>query len=380
MRLVRSSSTCMNDLPRWRLSPQTIRSIRATAALVVVTAVAVIVPTALVRGNDADDDAGVTTAGISLGGLVSGPARTPDSLAHHVVVVEFWGVNCPPCIKSMPALEMLHRQLAAAGLVVIGAHAQEATPAEIKEVVDELGVTFTIVENATVAGGMDFTGIPHCVVFDHTGSCIYRGYPTRAHDVIVAAVRSSPAAVLEGKELVKLGSMSRQLRDESTYAAVIKKAQGLARSGDSETAAEAAYVVEKLEAYGQRLLDAARDSQAEDPLRAMHFAQRCAAAFRGTATGTQAAALLKDWKQDRRFQDSVKAARQCGQLEATRGRIVRSLGDPEQVTPALAAKVPESMRKQIADVVASIRRLSPESVAAARAEEIATEFSLTVAP
>jgi thiol-disulfide isomerase/thioredoxin len=326
MRPVRSSSACMNDLPRWRLSPQTIRSIMATAALVVVTAVAVIVPTALVRGNDADDDAGVTTAGISLGGLVSGPARTPDSLAHHVVVGEVWGVNCPPCIKSMPALEMLHRQLAPAGLVVIGAHAQEATPAEIKEVVDELGVTFTIVENATVAGGMDFTGIPHCLVFDHTGSCIYRGYPTRAHDVIVAAVRSSPAAVLEGKELVKL------------------------------------------------------DSQAEDPLRAMHFAQRCAAAFRGTATGTQAAALLKDWKQDRRFQDSVKAARQCGQLEATRGRIVRSLGDPDQITPALAAKVPESMRKQMADVVTSIRRLSPESVAAARAEEIATEFSLTVAP
>jgi hypothetical protein len=38
------------------------------------------------------------------------------------------------------------------------------------------------------------------------------------------------------------------------------------------------------------------------------------------------------------------------------------------------------MRKQMADIVASIRRLSPESVAAARAEEIATEFSLTVAP
>lgn len=326
---------------------------------------------------DADDDApGLAVGGITLGPLVSGPARTPESLAHRVVVLEFWGVNCPPCIKSMPALETLHRQLAPAGLVVIGAHAQEATSAEIKEVVDDLGVSFTIVEKARVDGGMDFSGIPHCMVFDHTGVCIYRGHPNRAHDLIAAAVRSSPAAVLEGKELVKLAAFSRQLRDESTFATVLKKAQGLARSGDAATASEAAYVAEKLEAYGTRLLDGARDAQADDPLRAMHLAQRCAAAFRGTASGLEAAALLKEWKQDRRFQDAVKAARQCRQLEATRARIGQALGDPQTITPQLAARVPDQLRKQLLDLVASIRRLSPGSTAAARADEIATELGL----
>jgi len=328
------------------------------------------------QADAADDPAAISVAGITLGSLVSGPARTPESLAHRVVVLEFWGVNCPPCIKSMPALESLHRQLGPGGLVVIGAHAQDATPAEIKEVVDDLGVSFTIVERAQVEGGMDFSGIPHCMVFDHTGVCIYRGHPVRAHDLIVAAVRSSPAAVLEGKELVKLAAFSRQLRDESTFATVLKKAQGLARSGDAATASEAAYVAEKLEAYGTRLLAGAREAQTDDPLRAVHLAQRCAGAFRGTDTGVEAAALLKQWKQDRRFQDAVKAARQCRQLEATRARIGHALGDPETITPQLAARVPESLRKQLLDLVASIRRLSPDSTAATRADEIATELGL----
>jgi thiol-disulfide isomerase/thioredoxin len=73
------------------------------------------------QADAADDPPAISVAGITLGSLVSGPARTPESLAHRVVVLEFWGVNCPPCIKSMPALESLHRQLGPGGLVVIGA-------------------------------------------------------------------------------------------------------------------------------------------------------------------------------------------------------------------------------------------------------------------
>lgn len=339
-----------------------------------------LLPPSTAIGEEAEEAAAITTAGIRLGNLVSGPARSPESLAHRVVVLEFWGVNCPPCIKSMPALESLHRQLGPAGLVVIGAHAQDATPAEIKEVVDERGVTFTIVENANVAGAMDFTGIPHCLVFDHTGACIYRGHPARADDVIVGAVRSSPAAVLEGRELKKLAAIARQLRDESAFAAVLKRAESLSRSADPETASEAAYVAEKLKAYGQRLLDGARDAEAENPVRAVSLAQRCVAAYRGTDTGTQAAALLREWTQDRRFQDSLKAARQCGQLEAARTRILRALGNPQELTPELVGQVPKPLRKQLADTVASIHDLSPGSAAATRADEIADELGVTVSP
>jgi len=327
----------------------------------------------------AEDDApSIGIGGLRLGDQLAGPAVSVQALAHRVVVLEFWGVHCPPCIRSMPALEQLHREHAAAGLTVIGAHAQQASAEEIREVVEQLGVTFPIVESASVDGGMDFSGIPHCMVFDHTGACIYRGHPNRAHDVIVAAVRSSPAAVLEGRALVKLAPLAHQLRDEASFGGVLRRAQGQAASKDREVADEAAYLVGKLEAHGRRLLDAAEAAKTEDPLRAVHFVQRCAAAYRGTPLGREAANLAAAWKKDEAFQDGLEAARQCRKLEVARARIAKSLGDPEQITPAMAERIPEGVRRQLAATAASVQRLGPGSASAERAEAIAEELGLSV--
>jgi thiol-disulfide isomerase/thioredoxin len=344
----------------------------------VVIALGVAFSTASARS--ADEAAEITIGDVRLGPRVTGPAVAPQNLVHRVVVLEFWGVNCPPCIKSMPDLEALHRRFAAAGLVVIGAHAQQASPEEIGEVVRQLGVSFPIVETATVDGGMGFPGIPHCMVFDHTGTCVFRGHPNQAHDVIAAAVKSSPAAVLEGRDLVKLAPLAAHLRDESTFGVVLRKARGLVDSKDSQAAAEAEFVVEKLEGHADRLLADADKARTTDPVRALHYAQRCASAYRGTEPGKKAADLLATWKKDRGFQDGVEAARQCRKLEMARARIVQSLGGPETMTPELAARVPEPVRKQLAVTAESVRRLSPGSASAERAAAIAGEFGLDVVP
>ncbi len=105
-------------------------------------------------------DERITLAGLQLGRHVSGPACTAESLAHRPVLLEFWGIHCPPCLKSMPLLEEMHRTLGPQGLVVIGAHAQDGSADEIRAAVTQREVTFTIVEQAVVQGGMDFTGIP----------------------------------------------------------------------------------------------------------------------------------------------------------------------------------------------------------------------------
>lgn len=349
---------------------------RVVRAVCVAAVVAACLLTWSQSGTAADDNAEIGIAGLRLGQRVAGPAVSIESLAHRVVVLEFWGVNCPPCIRSMPALEQLHREHAAAGLVVIGAHAQQASPEEIRQVVEQLGVTFPIVETATVEGGMDFSGIPHCMVFDHTGACVYRGHPSRAHDLIVATVRSSPAAVLEGRELVKLAPLAAQLRDEAAFGGVLRRAQGQTSSKNRDVAEEAAYLVDKLEAHAQRLLDGAEAAKTEDPVRALHYVQRCAAAYRGTDLGRQAATVAAAWKKDAAFQDGLEAARQCRTLEVARARIAKSLGDPEEITPEMADRIPETVRRQLAATAASVQRLGPGSASATRAEAIADELGL----
>ena len=357
--------------------PREVPSVSVARAVCVGAVLAVCLVTCSWGAAAADDHAAeIGIAGLRLGQRVAGPAVSTESLAHRVVVLEFWGVNCPPCIRSMPALEQLHREHAAAGLVVIGAHAQQASPEEIREVVEQLGVTFPIVETATVEGGMDFSGIPHCMVFDHTGACVYRGHPSRAHDLIVATVRSSPAAVLEGRELVKLAPLAAQLRDETSFGGVLRRAQGQTSSKNRDVAEEAAYLVDKLEAHAQRLLEGAEAAKTEDPVRALHYVQRCATAYRGTNLGRQAATLAAGWKKDAAFQDGLEAARQCRTLELARTRIAKSLGDPEKITPEMADRIPETVRRQLAATAASVQRLGPGSASAARAEAIADELGL----
>src|SRR5690554_3942099 len=51
---------------------------------------------------------------------LDGGTASLDSLRGKVVLLNVWATWCAPCVKEMPALERLHRELAAEGLAVIG--------------------------------------------------------------------------------------------------------------------------------------------------------------------------------------------------------------------------------------------------------------------
>ena len=262
----------------------------------------------------------ITTADISLGGLVAGPAVEAKSLTGSVVVLEFWGIHCPPCIASMPGLETLHKQFGPQGLVVIGAHAQGGSPDEVRKTVAELGLTFPIVDNATVDNGMDFEGIPHCMVFDHTGKCVYRGSPGGAHDVIVAAVHAAPAGILAGRDLVKFAGLAATLKDEATWGTALKQVRMQLASKDEATAAEARFVVERMQSRGRDMLARARELAAKDPVDAVAIVQRCVVVFKGDDVGKDALALSAEWKKDKAFQATLKAGQQLERLDVIRAQ------------------------------------------------------------
>lgn len=304
-------------------------------------------------------DTDVTTADISLGEHVSGPVIGPEGLTGRVVVLEFWGIQCPPCIRSMPELEKLHREFGLHGLAVIGAHAQGGTAEELRKSVAELGVTFTIVENASVNGGMDFGGIPHCMVFDHTGTCIFRGSPFDAQGVIATAAQAAPAAILAGRQLVKLAPLGQMLKDEAACGTALKKVRALIEAKDEDTAAEARFVVERLEAHGRRLLDEGRGLADSDPVAAAALVQRCAATFKGSDIGGDANKVLLEWKKDKAFVAALKAGQQLAKLEALQAAMAAASGN-----------APLQLKSQAREIARSIEKAAPGSSAAVKAAAI----------
>lgn len=254
-----------------------------------------------------DFNTNVTTKGLSFRDHVFGPALKESDLAGHVVLVEFWGVNCPPCKESLPVLSKWSDKHAAEGLIVIGIHAQDASNAQIEDICKQRGVTYSIFANGQVAGGMDFGGIPHVFLFDHTGQCIFRGRPLQAYDKVKEALAKAPAAILAGRELVKLKSISEGMKKGMTPAAALKAAGAQVASEDADLADEARFVVDSITAWGKKQIEDAKSEKDVEPLRCYTTLQKTVKDYAGTEIEKDASAALAEMKADGKFMQEVKA-------------------------------------------------------------------------
>ena len=122
-----------------------------------------------------DDLSQHTLADWSFGEVLFGPAVSHDELQGKAVVVEYWGVRCPPCIALMPKLATLDRRNRSRGLIIIGAESQNSDKDAIKSIIDRANVNFTITRGAS--GPLNVRGLPRAVVFDAEGALIYSGHP-----------------------------------------------------------------------------------------------------------------------------------------------------------------------------------------------------------
>ena len=76
---------------------------------------------------------------------------TPFDLAGargKVVLVDFWASWCEPCRRELPALEALHREHAAAGLVVVGVSMDEQRGDAEAFLREQIELSFPIVYDA----------------------------------------------------------------------------------------------------------------------------------------------------------------------------------------------------------------------------------------
>lgn len=112
---------------------------------------------------------------VSWGTLVNDAPFNKDELAGKVVVVEEWGVNCPPCIASLPELAKMARSGEKRGLVVVGLERQQSPKDVILKILKSARVEYPVMSGGSAPGGTG--GIPHACVFDVTGKLVFNGNP-----------------------------------------------------------------------------------------------------------------------------------------------------------------------------------------------------------
>ena len=117
-----------------------------------------------------------------------------EGLAGKVVVIEEWGVNCPPCIASLPEMAKMAKRYEKKGLVIVGLERQGSTKEAILKVLKDAKVKVPVMAGGS--GPVPSNGIPHAMVFGTDGKLVWHGNPhdDEFEDSVKDALKGAPKA------------------------------------------------------------------------------------------------------------------------------------------------------------------------------------------
>ena len=112
---------------------------------------------------------------------LAGRKTSEGYLRGKVVLVDRWGVKCPPCRELLPALERIWLGFKTKPFVLLGGHCKGwGDKAGVQALVREHELTYPIYEDAGLVNEPKFDGIPFLYVVDPTGKILYKGHDYRA--------------------------------------------------------------------------------------------------------------------------------------------------------------------------------------------------------
>lgn len=172
---------------------------------------------------------------------------SPEKLQGRVVIVDVWGVNCPPCRALLPELQKIWQNFglpANKPLVVLGSHRQERADARVKALVKKAKVTYPIYQGAHMAEGEPSSGgaIPFLYVLNHRGQVVYKGREIRsAQEAAINALGEVGhlPSLTDGVYFTRFKEMERQLVLGKPIKPMVRRLEAAAESKDDQAADEA---------------------------------------------------------------------------------------------------------------------------------------------
>lgn len=128
--------------------------------------------------------------------LMGGTVRLSSIVGKKVVLLQFWGIRCAPCLAEMEFLAALQARYRDRGLQVIGVNTDRASPAQLTEalVARKLEPAYPQVldPNLTIARHYTQWMIPVSVLIDRSGvvRAVHTGFKPELEGLIEAEVQA----------------------------------------------------------------------------------------------------------------------------------------------------------------------------------------------
>jgi thiol-disulfide isomerase/thioredoxin len=125
--------------------------------------------------------------------------RLPDADGHEwdfahrrgrIVLLDFWGTWCGPCLRAVPEVSRLRATYAGSGLEVVGVACERGSPADnaarVRATRQRLGISYRLVLADPPNHCQDqfhITGYPTLVLVDGDGTILWRGAPDQGREL-----------------------------------------------------------------------------------------------------------------------------------------------------------------------------------------------------
>src|ERR1041385_488162 len=270
----------------------------------------------------------------------------------------------------MPQLVKLQEELKDSGFVIVAPHAQAGTQDEVTALLRKNKVNYTVTSSGSIPDN-PVSGIPAAFLFATSGNLIEKGTPSGMHKKIQDLVKSEPHFLAAGMKYTKLASVADALKKTKLYGPILKKLDK-DKTGSGPPAEEAKYLSGRIQAYGQKRLEAAKALEAEDPYEAMKEYNEVAQSWGGVETGDKAKARLKELKDDKDFQSELKAADLLHAIMADCEKLVPS-GSTINLDYASNKKFAANVRAG----AAALKKKFPNAKATARLATVLKPYGFT---
>jgi thiol-disulfide isomerase/thioredoxin len=312
-----------------------------------------------------------TLTGANFGTYISGPKVGAADLAGKVVLFEYWGVHCPPCLASIPHLAEMQKKYGRDNFVIIANHCQ-GEPAEM--VVSTWSGKGGGQEISVVADGSlpnaNVSGIPRCFLFDHEGKLVFDGRPSDVEEKVAQAMKESPGALIAGGTFKKQGKNASALAAmKGNWTPILKTLRTAAAGTDADAKSEAEFLIERATGYADGQMARIKDDRSEDPAAAMTALNRMAALLKGDEIGKPFEDLQKEYKADKSLQSELSAAAALAAICSEADKI--GLGADRD-----AAKQRKQAAANIAGGLQAVQKKFPDTAACRKAAKLQAAWGL----
>lgn len=317
----------------------------------------------------------LSVANILIGTYVMGPKIAKDDLKGRVVLVDYWGIDCEACLKSMPATAALYNELADFGLVVIGSHRQEGTPEKITAAAKQRAIPYSISNQTHVEGSQDNRFIPHSLLFDHTGACIFRGAPSEMETPVRIAVGKALVAGAEREKFTSaLKPIVQDLSAGKPPLSVLPRLIGM-QNAKGDVGADANALLASLTASGQKKLDRAADVVDKEPLEAFLLLEKLPTAYKGTAVAKKANEMLVKLRKEKPVTAELAARPALEMVRSFEQQLASRFGANDPKKPDFQ-KTNAALLKQLKDKVQQMNKAWPDAKSTQEAVAIAEKYGV----